>query len=180
MIHKSIVIVGRICSGKSTLADLIYDITPNSLSISFGDYLKRYCIDNDIEYNRNVLQDLGQQFIEKNSEKFLKNVIAFANPSKDQCLIFEGVRHISIFEAIIKNSAEFRSIYLDMDAEWRYTRYMSRDKDIDINISYEEFLRKDSHLVELEIESLKYKCGLILKSDLLKIHISQVEMYISS
>lgn len=180
MNSKSIAIVGGICSGKSTLADLIHDITPNSLSISFGDYLKKYCIDNDIECNRNVLQNLGQQFIEKDSEKFLKDVIAFANPAKDQCLIFEGVRHISIFKAIINYSSEFRSIYLDVEAERRYKRYISRDKDIDIKISYDEFLRKDSHLVELEIESLKSQCGLILRSDLLKNYRSQVELYISS
>lgn len=103
--NSAIMIIGRISSGKSTLAKQLVDAIPYTINISFGTFLKNYCLENgiDIEENRDVLQNLGQKFIDENPEKFLKNVVKYFSSVDEELHVFEGVRHVSIFEEIEKN-----------------------------------------------------------------------------
>ncbi len=77
-IGASIVIIGEICSGKSTLTRrLAEDIQlPKA---SFGGYLLQYCKEKGIpEHERGDLQNMGQQMIEDDAPSFLRKVINFS------------------------------------------------------------------------------------------------------
>lgn len=162
---KSIIITGKISCGKSTLAKEIQESLPYSTIISFGKYLKEYSIARNLQYDRDALQNLGQHFIDKNPFDFLNQVISFNKPANDQILIFEGIRHISIFDAIKSKLKNTTAIYLDTDIFTRYERYIKREKDIDSNISFKKFQELDDHKVELEINQLKERCEVIIDSN---------------
>lgn len=86
--NKSIIIIGNISSGKSTLAKSVQELIPKSQIASFGAYLKSYCEERDLTYDREFLQNLGQKFIDENPEKFLKQVVDFSMPSENSIIIF--------------------------------------------------------------------------------------------
>ncbi len=159
-------IIGEICAGKSTIASKIKKMNPNCLTISFGEYLKDYCNKNKIpfENNRKILQDIGQSFIEEDTDKFLSNVIKYNAPSDNQVLIFEGIRHINIFLSLKKNYKNFKSIFIEESIDVRFERYNSREKDIDKKVAFEDFVKINNHKVEIEIKSLKQYCDLTLES----------------
>lgn len=178
--NSAIMIIGRISSGKSTLAKQLVDAIPYTINISFGTFLKNYCLENgiDIEENRDVLQNLGQKFIDENPEKFLKNVVKYFSSVDEELHVFEGVRHVSIFEEIEKKYADHYSIYLEVSADIRYKWYSSRKKEIDSKLSFDGFLKKDSHKVEQEIENLKHKCGLIVNPNKEDNYIQKIYTYL--
>src|SRR5690606_8808253 len=129
----------------------------------FGGYLKNLCVKKgiDITNRRNVLQNLGQSYIEDDPKNFLSEVIEYYSTSNKDIHIFEGVRHISIFNEIENSYTKIYSIYLDVPSRTRYNWYNTREKQIDTKISYQKFIKKDNHRVEMEIEKLKERCGLI-------------------
>lgn len=108
-INKSIIIIGEISSGKSTLARRLSE----ELQIpkaSFGSYLIYYCEQNNIpEDKRGDLQNLGEQMIDKNAVQFLRNVVEFTTDDSEQ-LIFEGVRHGVILKEISSCSVRLVSV----------------------------------------------------------------------
>lgn len=163
--NKSILIIGRISSGKSTLAKGIQDLIPNFRTISFGSYLREYSELKNMKIDRQSLQDLGQRFVVENPISFLIDVVRHNQTKNDEILIFEGVRHQPILNAIRNHYPVLLSIYLDIDVETRYDRYLSRNKIIDPSLTKEDFLKVDSHQVELEIESLKNSCDLVLEKE---------------
>ena len=162
-IEKSIVIIGEISSGKSTLARRL----SGELKIpkaSFGGFLIHYCEQNNIPENqRGDLQDLGQEMIDKNAVGFLENVIAFSATEPSE-LIFEGVRHDVILKEISAVSKRLASIYVDATCDQRLARYLSREKKIDANKSEGDFLKASAHAVEREVPTLKSKCSFIIQS----------------
>jgi cytidylate kinase len=177
--NKAILITGKISSGKSTLSKYLIDKIPNAINLSFGGYLKNLCVKKgiDITNNRSILQNMGLSFIEENPKKFLREVIEYYSTSNREIHIFEGVRHMSIFNEIENSYIELYSIYLDVPPKTRYDWYNSREKQIDSKISYQKFIEKDNHQVEMEIEQLKGRCGLIT-SPAEKNHFKEVEKYL--
>lgn len=160
--NKSILIIGRISSGKSTIAKEIQNSISNCRIISFGSYLKDYSEKRNWKIDRLSLQDLGQRFIDENPANFLSNVVHHNKAKDGEILIFEGVRHQPILNAIGMYYPVLLSIYLNVDVDTRYDRYLTRNKSIDKRSSKEDFLKADNHKVELEIESLKNDCDLVI------------------
>ena len=161
-LEKSIVIIGQISSGKTTLAKKLSEDFDIPLA-SFGGYLKKQ-IGNytDSISNRQVLQNIGQDMVDRDALGFLQNVIEFSDAREK--LIFEGVRHEVIFKAISGLSHYMISIYIDASYTQRLQRYLTREKSIDIKKSEEEFLKACSHEVELQIPLLMDKSSFIIKS----------------
>jgi len=167
-IDIAIAIVGRISSGKSTFAKELsksYNIT----IASFGSYLKHYCETNSFKTDRKTLQQIGDEFINKEPEMLLSNVIKHFNQGSNS-LIFEGVRHRVIFDELKRISRRYISIFIDADQITRYRRYCEREKETDINKTWEEFIVIDNHAVELEIETLKGDCDIIVDSNKFSFH----------
>lgn len=163
MINTTMGIIGRICSGKSTIAQKLsanFDIP----IISFGAYLMQYSKGNNLPTDREALQNLGNAFIKEDSNKFLQNVIT-AQPVISKTIIIEGIRHLSIQKALTDISKFSIFIFVDASIETRYIRYCNRQKESDKAMSYKEFTTVDNHIVESEIELLKEKCHLTINSE---------------
>lgn len=160
---KSIITIsGRISSGKSYAAIFISKQFGFPVA-SFGSYLKHYCEKNNLLTDRKTLQDVGENFIQTNPQLFLNNVIAhFIGESNS--IIIEGVRHKIIFDTIMQLAEKSISVFIDTDQKTRYDRYCKRSKESDEVKDYNQFLISDNHSVELEIESLKPLCDIIINS----------------
>jgi len=132
--NKAIIIVGRISSGKSTLAKQVSNSLDAPIA-SFGGYLKEYCLSKGIPINRNSLQEIGDKFVKEDPELFLLNVLQYS--STGELIIIEGVRHKIIFELVNEICKQTLSIFLEVSNKVRYERFLNRMRESDINIESE-------------------------------------------
>ncbi|MDD5363535.1 MAG: ATP-binding protein [Ignavibacteria bacterium] len=160
-----ITISGKIGSGKSTIAKEISE-NFNIPIYSFGEYLKYYCLSKNLSTDRRILQNIGEKFIKHNPQKFLFDVINYfdSENSKD-IFILDGLRHSILFETFNKLNLSVLSIYLDIDENTRYNRFLSRNKEGDTIKTKEKFNEIDNHFVEKDIESLKPLCSYVLNEE---------------
>lgn len=155
--ERTIIIIGKICSGKSTLAEKICARFGVQIA-SFSKYLTSYLQNIGVfDFSRRQLQDIGAQLVAENPKEFLQRVIE-CNTLPETVVIFEGVRHKSIFNEIVVCSSKTFCIYIDTSLEERHRRCEARDK---TNLDLQDFRRIDQHPVELEIESLKGHANMI-------------------
>ena len=154
MIELAVVIIGKICSGKSTLAKAL--AVDNSFTIvSFGAFVKHLCVEKGIEPTRKNKQNLGEKLVRENPSFFLLKATEFSlKANSTMPVIYEGVRHVSILQAIREISKKTHVIYLDYDVDVRYSRYLLREKLIDTLDNRNFFLEKSNHPVEQEITEL--------------------------
>jgi len=148
-----IALSGKISSGKSTVADFI-NKNYNFPIVSFGAYLKSYCLSKNLPTTRETLQNVGEKLIQKDPERFLINVINF-NTEKSDIIILDGVRHKIILEALNKLINNVIVIYIETDFNTRSIRYLSRKKSTDNTSHYNNLIVADNHPVESEIDILK-------------------------
>ena len=167
MFELTIGIIGRISVGKSSIAKALSTATGIPVT-SFGGYLVKYSKSNDLQVDRKSLQDLGEKFIEQDHKKFIENVIK--DVSATGKIIIEGIRHSIILKDTRDVSKKSILVYIDASASTRYKRYRNRQKENDSIFSFDEFVEKDNHIVESEIESLKLLCDLIIDSEELDIN----------
>ena len=160
---KSVITIsGRISSGKSYAANLIKN-EYNFPVASFGGYLKYYCEQNNLPTDRKTLQDIGEGFVKEKPHQFLIDVVSHFIGSADK-IIIEGVRHLSILDAVNEITENRLAVFVYADLQTRYDRYVKRNKDSDLLKTFEQFVIADNHTVELEIESLKFQCDLTINS----------------
>lgn len=152
-----IALSGRICSGKSTVAKALFERLTFPIG-SFGNYLIAYCSQKSLPTDRAYLQEVGQEMVEANPTQFLQNVVDY-HIGDSKSLILDGIRHKVIFESVKGLAKNVISVFVDADLETRYKRYLTRKK-----IDYETFLALDNHPVELETESLKPLCDIVIDS----------------
>jgi dephospho-CoA kinase len=162
MFELTIGLIGRISVGKSSIARAL-NASSDIPVTSFGAYLTKFSGSRNLPVDRKSLQDLGQKFIEEDHRQFLENVIE--DVSATGRVIIEGIRHSVILNDIKSVSTKSLLIYIDASVETRYNRYTARQKDNDSPLSFMEFVRKDNHIVESEIEPLKRSCDLIVNSE---------------
>lgn len=163
MFKNSIILIGEISSGKSTLAKRLSSELQISKA-SFGGYLVHYCEVNNIPENqRGDLQNLGQSMIESDATGFLKNVIDFSG-LKTPNAIFEGVRHHVILKAIQNISKTTQIIYIDATREQRLERFLKREKTIDNSRTESEFVAASLHKVEREVAALREFSSIVIES----------------
>jgi len=160
---KSIITLsGRISSGKSYAANLIKNEFDFPVA-SFGGYLKYYCEQNNLPIDRKTLQDIGEGFVKEKPHQFLIDVVSHFIGRADK-IIIEGVRHKSILDAVNEVTENRLAVFVYADLQTRYDRYFKRNKDSDLLKTFEQFEIADSHTVELEIESLKPLCNIVVDS----------------
>lgn len=163
-LELSLIIIGKICSGKSTLAN-DFKKWLKIPSASFGGYLAYYSKQNNLSVERESLQDLGNQFIKNDSSEFLKKVMNFSDPNAAR-FIFEGVRHKVIFDEVKAISKVSFSIFLDANEDVRRERFINREKDIDRkNHAPIDFEKLSQHPVEQEVDELKAHCNFVISTN---------------
>lgn len=174
---KSIITIsGRISAGKSYAANLIK--TEYGFAVaSFGGYLKYYCEKSNLSTNRKNLQDIGEGFVKEKPHQFLIDVVSHFVGSADK-IIIEGVRHKSILDAVYEITENRLAVFVYADLQTRYDRYFKRNKDSDLLKTLEQFEIADSHTVELEIESLKPLCNIVVDST--KDYSSELSSYLKA
>ncbi len=164
-ILNAIVIIGEICSGKSSVAKEISRQLGYTI-ISFGAYVNYLCEIKNIPPTRENKQNLGAQLVAENPIRFLKNATSYSTGDVDSpSVIFEGVRHLSILNSIREIAQEVMIIFLDYDFETRYSRYLSREKLEDSFQTRSYFEEKCSHLVESEIREMQSFSNLTVSSE---------------
>ena len=161
-IKTAFVIIGKIGSGKSTLASFISN-TYNIPVASFGAYVEHYCENHGLSIDRRNLQKTGEELVNKNTGKFIHDVINFSQKNSSK-IIFDGVRHKTILEEIKRISENTLCIFVDADIKIRYERYLNRNKDSDSVKNFEEFVKNDSHPMEKEVNNLKNFCDIVIDS----------------
>ena len=161
-LNTIITISGRISAGKSYVAKMLHAEFEFPIA-SFGGYLKYYCEQNGLPTDRKTLQNTGEAFVKADSKKFLADVLSHFIGASDS-IILEGVRHQSIFENVKELTENRLAVFVEADLQTRYKRYFERNKDSDELKTFEQFEIADNHSVELEIESLKPVCDLVVDS----------------
>jgi cytidylate kinase len=151
-IENAIIVCGKIRAGKSHFAEQIKQLSPVCVA-SFGDYLKSYAEERGLSTSRSYLQDLGENMIDTDPFTFLTNVIQFSC-TNEFTVVFEGVRHLAILQAIKASASAAQSVYLDIPEGIRLERYLMSGKSIDGSPTVEEFYERSNHPVERDVENL--------------------------
>ncbi len=168
MYDLTIGIIGKISVGKSSIARALHEKTGIPYT-SFGSYLVAYSKLNNLPIDRTSLQNLGNKFIKENSQTFLSNVLKNVT-TKSNIVILEGIRHVDILESIKKINKKVLFIFIDASPAIRYERYLNRQPENIVPVGFDEFLQKDNHVVESEIDLLKPQCDLIVDSEKLTVN----------
>jgi dephospho-CoA kinase len=124
-----IAISGRMASGKTTLAKALADRFGGTAA-SFGDHVRAIAASQGREPNRKALQEIGQAAVDADPDRFVVNFLAGLKPAADTILVIEGLRHVSVRDALRdyarKTGAEIRFVFIEADEEQRATRLRAR------------------------------------------------------
>lgn len=154
-------VCGRIASGKSLLLNHLSERLGWRV-ISFGKYVRDLALSRGLLGAREECQSLGSElFAELGPIKFLEILIETQGDGEENHLI-DGVRHISVAQAMNTLYCSSVVIFLDVPIDVRYERYISRCKPGDSVPDYEAFLRLDQAPIELGIDSLAEMADLCL------------------
>jgi ribosome-binding protein aMBF1 (putative translation factor)/dephospho-CoA kinase len=122
---------GRIGSGKSSLSIEVAQALgwPRA---SFGDYLRNVARSEGLDESREVLQELGESFVERDVDAFCRAVLAHYDWKAGEPLIIDGIRHAEVVEALRKLVAplEVRIVFLDVNDQKRIERLQQFDESI--------------------------------------------------
>jgi len=157
MIDYSILIIGRINAGKSSLIKRIsghFEIPVTSFGRMIKDLVQ---IENP---TRLQLQDFGhEKFITDGARKILGDAIDFSKNKNAKAIIFDGVRHKTVLEEINKISQKTLVVFLEVDDKTRYERYRENSG---CSITFEEFQKIDKHPIEQGIDEMKQFSDVII------------------
>ena len=146
-------ITGQIASGKTEYAKCIAQKL-DAEYISFGETIQKYALENGLSNQRNDLQTVGQILIETHGGKFVFD-LALQDRKLEQsnkCIVFDGIRHRSVYDEIRKKYENVKLIYIDTNTQERYRRYREKYSS---NLRYKDFLKICNMPVEQEITNLK-------------------------
>ena len=112
-----IAITGKMCSGKSTLAQIIKETNKNYVIYSFGAKVKEVAKDlfNMTEKDRSLLTSIGTKMREIDSDVWMNYVI---NQTKDKthCII-DDLRYQNEYEALSQNGYKVIQLKVDPDIQ---------------------------------------------------------------
>lgn len=129
-------IAGSIGSGKSTAAKAL-SAASGVRAIGFGDYVRVLAAERGLQPDRTVLQDLGQARVEQDARAFLLETLAWGGWTPSDDIILDGLRHISVLNALRDLRCEGRATilaYIDVAEPIRRQRQQARgatDEEID-------------------------------------------------
>ena len=155
----AVVISGRIASGKSTIATHIaseFDLK----TVSFGEYVRAISRRTGELEARESLQQLGDSLISTlGASGLLQAALKHSDIQRDDCVVFDGVRHSEILDGIRRSSRNYLAVFLDASLKERHRRYNAR---LHSPITLDEFLVVDEHPVEVGITELVENCDVTI------------------
>lgn len=158
--NLAIGISGSIASGKTTLANILSSKLQFQ-TVSFGNYVRKVAKSKGIKLEREKLQELGENLVNRDLKSFCEQTIKQGNWVEGEPIIIEGIRHLSVLEYFEKRFGEdhFKLIYIDTPKNTRRKRFINRDaKKENLNFS-----KLNAHSTEIDLESkLRNEADLIL------------------
>lgn len=111
---------GRIGSGKTSVSSA-FASAHHSAVTGFGAFVRAEAGARGLDSTRReVLQDLGEELISMRGNDWLcRQVIATANWKRDRDLVIDGVRHVSVFEAIKLIVAPTTALLVHLQLDFR-------------------------------------------------------------
>jgi hypothetical protein len=94
-----IAISGASGSGKSTSARSLASALDGQIG-SFGDYVRCLALDRQEKSDRRSLQNIGEEVVRRNPAGFVAGFLKWLAPTKKRDLILDGVRHLSVDQAL--------------------------------------------------------------------------------
>jgi|CXWL01.1.fsa_nt_gi dephospho-CoA kinase len=155
-----IALAGHFGSGKSTLAKaLAADL--GAVTASFGGYIRELATETGLEANdRSVLQNLGQKLATQDPLAFLGSFLSRYSLTDTKDLIFDGVRHIGVWNAIAEHARSlgvgYCLVFVDTASLVRRDRLRGRGH------SEDEIAHWSAHKMEQELVPLKAAAALVL------------------
>jgi dephospho-CoA kinase len=140
---------GRIGSGKTSISAAICE-TLHWPVVSFGNYVRHVVAERGGDpTQRAQLQEVGQQLVLSDPDKFVADTLRFHSYNDGANLIVDGLRHLSIYAAVGRavSPAEVRLLHLDVDQHERFQRILRRS-----DVQYDPSIA-DQHVVESEVIS---------------------------
>lgn len=123
-------IAGNSGSGKSTLASALA-IALDGETASFGDFIRHIASVGARSLRREDLQEIGQALVERDPGEFVASFLSWRNPDLSKPLIIDGVRHLSVDEAIRvwanSRGARYASILVSAPVQIRADRRANGD-----------------------------------------------------
>jgi dephospho-CoA kinase len=159
-----IALAGPIGSGKSTLSRALAETLDADL-LAFGEYVRAYAKDHGLAAeSRSVLQNVGQQLVERDPRIFVQDALAWAQHRPNLHLVLDGIRHESVWNEIHGAAGErgqaAKLIYLDIREDVRRQRLSAR------GLSETEITAFDNHPTERDLrERLRPKAHMLLEGE---------------
>jgi cytidylate kinase len=144
-VRTIIIFSGLPQTGKTTLSRRLA-LELGCKFVSFGDFVRREATRQGIDNpTRQDLQDLGQQLVKINPERFCQRVLESVNFTPGEELVMDGLRHKKVLDVLsqITHNQPIKLIYLTASPEIRRSRC---PQDIDL-------ASVDSHEVESSSET---------------------------
>lgn len=143
---KVVCIVGKIASGKTTVASELASVIGGE-QFSVSDYLK-YCLKQKAIENpsRTQLQELGESFISEGWESFCDGFLKFINYDMSKTYVIDGIRHKNFFSTLCNKIYPINPIlvYLEVSDEVLQQRKFERAE-----IKYDDKRSAEGNLADL-------------------------------
>lgn len=160
--HLRIGVVGKMCSGKTTLSNYIkaylrekYNIELKSLTFAGKVYDIAYDLFDMKQKDRKLLQQIGSMMRQIDTDIWIKYVMKQA---KGKDVMVEDCRYRNEFEALCDDS--FIMIKINIDGEYQAERLKKTYPD-----TYEQHLANLTHASEMDIDGLEEeKCSMVLNA----------------
>lgn len=150
---------GSMGAGKSTLISKLKERWVEVDVISFGGYIRHQAELLGLEPERKNLQNLGQSLYEQHGpELFVNHVLQWAQP-ETKIHLFDGVRHIQVWDAICQRHERNVLIFLDLSSELQQTRLHNRE-----SVEASHVFQSNFHPVEGEQDFLGHCANLRLNA----------------
>ncbi len=148
-------ITGRLASGKGRMTSEILK-KYNAEYVRFSDSLRHVLDVYTISQSRDHIDALSTFLRQTYGEDVLARAVEKKALSSDcDIVIIDGVRRAVDFEQLGKHR-NFFLVYIDAGPEIRYERSKNRNENVgDADLTYEEFLIRDSGEPQQQIEQLK-------------------------
>ena len=144
-----IAITGKMCSGKSTIANMITQIDNSFIKIAFADKIKELAIDlfNMETKDRDLLINIGTKFREIDRDVWINYVIKKTSDNKNY--ILDDLRFQNELDILVKHG------WIIIDLDVLYVDQISRIKKLYPN-NYENHIKNMNHISEQKKLDYKY------------------------